>query len=250
MRLRCHPFSRCSCVIGSGVEGNPSFHVLGVDWIKRILRNSNPPVPLPNSHFFHRALRWLREDLAQTYQGDITVVPHLSLSAITQLDANPNAATMAHYTREGECSTYAYVPMIRARCSIEIALRRCTNKIRQRLNALNATWLPPTPLLARQSNIGRGTPTSEDSIPPLRRDTPPSPVRYPDLTAASSTSSLPLNSHDSGPSWSPVPGLFSPSSRYPNVRTTAFAPSSLFAATAPPPKGPSRAADSPTAIDD
>ncbi len=136
-----------------------------------------------------RWLRWLQEDLEQTYQGDITLVPHLSLAAIRNADANPSKAAMAHYTRAGATSTYSYVPHIRARCAIEIALRDSTRTIRQRLRVLGRdvpvstparggagvgadVTTPASPALLRPRARSRGAPTSPEHIPPRDRAPP------------------------------------------------------------------------------
>eukprot|EP00042_Codosiga_hollandica_P021876 m.78327 g.78327 ORF g.78327 m.78327 type:complete len:634 (+) comp50563_c0_seq2:92-1993(+) len=93
-------------------------------------------LPLPSQ------LKWFRFDFIKSPMGDITVVPHLSISTILDALSNPNGRTLRASIKVGERSAFPQIAMIRNRCRVEQALHRCTRAIRARLVASNLADAP------------------------------------------------------------------------------------------------------------
>lgn len=67
---------------------------------------------------------------AQTYSGDITLVPKLNLSDIRELLHNPTPERVQRCMRIARSYTWKRASMISAHCEIEFALDKCVRKIR------------------------------------------------------------------------------------------------------------------------
>eukprot|EP00127_Corallochytrium_limacisporum_P005931 Clim_evm8s215 gene=Clim_evmTU8s215 len=81
---------------------------------------------------FPKILAWLQPIISQKYEGDITVVPDVSVTDIAAFLSNPNQDMLAHAIAVGERSTWPYISIIRTRCKIEVTLDTCIKFVRQR----------------------------------------------------------------------------------------------------------------------
>ncbi|EDQ91260.1 uncharacterized protein MONBRDRAFT_1048, partial [Monosiga brevicollis MX1] len=74
-------------------------------------------------------LNWLKSELLQTHEGDVTIVPSLSWATMSNALSNPTPELVSWFAREGEKSTYPYIPIVAARCHVEVALHAGLRRI-------------------------------------------------------------------------------------------------------------------------
>ncbi len=58
----------------------------------------------------------------QPYEGDVTIMPDVSLTDLLRLLRNPNVRTLKHCIERGERQTFPFLDRIRRQCVIEKAL--------------------------------------------------------------------------------------------------------------------------------
>lgn len=80
--------------------------------------------------YFPSFLSWVREEMEQTHEGHVTIIPHLSVSALMQVFSNPSTVRLAWCTRQGELSCYQYLDQIRVRTCVERALNAAVMRLR------------------------------------------------------------------------------------------------------------------------
>jgi len=74
-----------------------------------------------------------RKVIDQTYCGDITILPEITLNLIPKVLTNPSKDFMQIATRLGERATWPKLSRIRNQLSIEIALEKAIDKIREQI---------------------------------------------------------------------------------------------------------------------
>ena len=89
-------------------------------------------------------LLWVREELESVVEGDITIVPQISLSSFLWMFRNPSQAMISWCMHKGEQSTYRYVSRIKNRCRIEMALQQCTDACPCKVSRFSV-YAPHTP---------------------------------------------------------------------------------------------------------
>ena len=94
--------------------------------IKTTLLNLLAAVPLP----FQSPIRFM---LDQTYVGDITITPHLSLSDYALLLKNPTTDRLNMCLKRSEQATWRLLAMIKGACEIEMALDDGVRRMRGQL---------------------------------------------------------------------------------------------------------------------
>lgn len=127
----------------------------------------------------------MQVEVLQQYEGDITIVPRLSLELLRKVLVNPSAKDLAWFAREGERSTWPYLAIIRSHCKIELALHRATLQLREAMQTPRASPEPFTTRQASASPLSRRRATDTDdatsspsavSLPahlPASADSPP-----------------------------------------------------------------------------
>lgn len=123
-----------------------------------------------------RALGWLRAEILQPYEGDVTIVPRLSWATLSKAIDNPNTDLLAWFLQEGERGTFPYLSAIETRCRVELALHAATIRLRE---CMKTPRVSPDVSAWRQDALGnpplfRAMPTTRSHIPPKRRSPPPS----------------------------------------------------------------------------
>ena len=74
--------------------------------------------------------------LSQTYSGDITIVPDISLDDYRRLLSNPTPEWIRQAMYRSQRSTWAQMPMIENHCMIEYALDSAVQSLRRELNSM------------------------------------------------------------------------------------------------------------------
>ena len=126
--------------------------------------------------YFPSFLAWMREEMEQTHEGHITIIPHLSFSALMQMFSNPSMVRLKWCTRQGEIACYQYLDQIRVRTGVERALNAAVTRLRetQKPSSMSLDSTLPTPLLfpdnqptvGAHASMGRFVnPPNEASIP-------------------------------------------------------------------------------------
>ncbi|ODV84736.1 hypothetical protein CANARDRAFT_200364, partial [[Candida] arabinofermentans NRRL YB-2248] len=75
----------------------------------------------------------IRAVLAQSYSGDITILPELRMHELNKLLANPSPEFLLDAVVRGARATWPKVSIIKNHCSLEFALDKCITMIRSRL---------------------------------------------------------------------------------------------------------------------
>jgi hypothetical protein len=73
---------------------------------------------------------WVRDEVEQTHEGHVTIIPHLSFKSLLQAVGNPSAAKLAWCVREGEHGCFSYINQIRTRTAVERALNDHVRQLR------------------------------------------------------------------------------------------------------------------------
>jgi hypothetical protein len=77
--------------------------------------------------------KWLRL-LSQDYTGDITIVPVPGhFSDFMQILSNPSKTRIESCILEGERATWPALALMKTRCTVELTLSECLDKIRRRI---------------------------------------------------------------------------------------------------------------------
>ncbi|EGD80495.1 hypothetical protein PTSG_01087 [Salpingoeca rosetta] len=129
--------------------------------------------------YLTKSLAWLRADLLQPVEGNITIIPRLTLTSLKKIVSNPNRHDLHYFRAEGERSVYPYLAIIRTRCRIEMALNDCLKQAQemvhaaQNLSLLHASMDSPTQTPRSRRSPLIVTPPTQANIPPRRRAAPP-----------------------------------------------------------------------------
>jgi len=71
--------------------------------------------------------------LTQTYRGDITIVPQISVFQYRRLISNPNSQMIQECITKGRWSTWSKISVIKYHCMIEFTLESCFAKLTHKL---------------------------------------------------------------------------------------------------------------------
>lgn len=144
-----------------------------------------------------KSFNWLRAEILQLYEGDVTIVPRLSWSTLSKAIDNPDAQLLSWFAMEGERGTYPYLSVIETRCKIELALHSATVRLRESMTTPRtspdvAAWRRGA--FNRPAWITQAVPTTRKHIPPKRRSPPPASPTTPPMTSLTTTSTTPTRS--------------------------------------------------------
>lgn len=84
--------------------------------------------------FFPNALHRLLSILTQKYDGDITIIPDLSLTDVRLLFADPSREQIASSVRRGARATWPLVSIVWNQCRVEILLDQMLSKMKRKSN--------------------------------------------------------------------------------------------------------------------
>lgn len=72
----------------------------------------------------------------QTYEGDVTIIPHITCDALMHVISNPTEEFRERCTKHAERETWPHLSYLECMCAIEIELRRCMEKLVSRSEEL------------------------------------------------------------------------------------------------------------------
>lgn len=137
---------------------------------------------------FPNALHRLLSVLTQKYDGDITIIPDLSLTDVRLLFADPSREQIASSVRRGARATWPLISVIWNQCRVEMLLDQMLAKMKRR--AQNGSRSGVSSVRGRKHRTGSGSMTMviDENGQPVRRSS--SPLVYRTLEASMSIDDL------------------------------------------------------------